>query len=234
MKSNRKRDCLEDLRARILTMAIAPGSDLDEIELAEAYGISRTPLREVLQRLAGEGYVDMLDNRGAKVASMDLPVMRTFFRSAPLIYCSIARLAAENRTTEQLDRLKDCQRRFASAVGGARADETALENHRFHRLIGEMAADPYLLAALNRMLVDHTRLGQMFYRPSSPAESLAIKQATQHHDAMIVAIEAAEGDVMVDLTLRHWDLSRDRLDRFVRPDPLPLDVVDLAERRNAI
>jgi DNA-binding GntR family transcriptional regulator len=234
MKSNRKRDCLEDLRARILTMAIAPGSDLDEIELAEAYGISRTPLREVLQRLAGEGYVDMLENRGAKVASMDLPVMRTFFRSAPLIYCSIARLAAESRTTEQLDRLKDCQRRFARAVGDARADEMALENHRFHRLIGEMAADPYLLAALNRMLVDHTRLGQMFYRPSSPAESLAIKQATQHHDAMIVAIEAAEGDVMVDLTLQHWDLSRDRLDRFVRPDPLPLDVVDLAERRNAI
>lgn len=234
MKINRKRECLEDLRARILTMAIAPGSDLDEIEMAEAYGISRTPLREVLQRLSGEGYVDMLENRGAKVASMDLLVLRTFFRSAPLIYCSIARLAAESRSNEQLDRLKDCQLRFARAVGDAHADAMALENHRFHRLIGEMAADPYLLAGLNRLLVDHTRLGQMFYRPSSPAESLAIKQATQHHDAMIVAIEAGEGDVMVDLTLRHWDLSRDRLDRFVRPDPLPLDLVDLAERRNAL
>ena len=191
MKQNRKLECLSELRTRILTMAIAPGAALDESALSEEFGVSRTPLREVLQRLAGEGCVTLADNRGAKVASMDLATMRTFFQTAPLIYSSIARLAAENRTTQQLDELKDAQHRFARAVAASQPGNMAMANHDFHQKIGEMAMNDYLAPALNRLLIDHTRLAQMFYRPAAPAESLAITKASQQHDAMIAAIEAA-------------------------------------------
>jgi hypothetical protein len=51
---------------------------------------------------------------------------------------------------------------------------------------------------------------------------------------MIAAIEGQEGALAIDLTLQHWDLSRDRMERFVRPDPLPVDVVSLKDHRNAI
>ena len=51
---------------------------------------------------------------------------------------------------------------------------------------------------------------------------------------MIAAIEAGEAAVAVDLTLQHWDLSRDRIERFVHPDPLPNDVINLSEKRNAV
>ena len=90
------------------------------------------------------------------------------------------------------------------------------------------------MSSLKRLLIDHTRLGQVFYRPSAPADAVAIRQASQQHDAMIAAIEAGEVGVVVDLTLQHWDLSRDRMERFVRPDPLPLDVISFAEKRNAL
>lgn len=234
MKQSRKQDCLADLRHRILTQDIAPGTDLDEAALAQLYDLSRTPLREVLQRLAGEGYVTLADNRGAKVASMDLAVMRTFFQTAPLVYSAIARLAAEHRTAEQLIELKAVQVRFAAAVAGSDAPTMALENHRFHELIGLMAANEYLMPSLRRLLIDHTRLGQMFYRPASPAETVAVRKASQQHDAMISALEAGEAGLMVSLTLEHWDLSRDRIERFVRPDPLPMDVVDFMEAKNAV
>lgn len=92
---NSKFRCAEDLRNRILSLDLAPGSDVDEMSLSKAYGISRTPLREILHRLAGDGYVQLTENRGAKVASMDLAVMRVFFQTAPLIYCTVARQAAE-------------------------------------------------------------------------------------------------------------------------------------------
>ncbi|MEM7268923.1 MAG: GntR family transcriptional regulator [Pseudomonadota bacterium] len=234
MNQSPKNTCLADLRDRILSMDVAPGSDLDETDLSDRYAISRTPLREVLHRLAGEGYVTLSANRGAKVASMDLNRMRTFFQTAPLIYSSVARLAAENRTSAQLRDLKDVQTEFAAAVGGADASAMALSNHRFHEIIGDMAHNPYLTASLKRLQIDHTRLGQVFYRPSAPAESLAIRKASQQHDAMIHAIEAREIDVVVDLTLQHWDLSRDRMERFVRPDPLPMEIVDFMEKKNAV
>lgn len=231
---DRKTECLEDLRARILTMGIEPGADLDESTLSETYGLSRTPLREILQRLAGEGFVQLSANRGASVSSMNFAVMRTFFQTAPLIYSSVARLAAENRTTVQLDALKAVQKEFAEAVGAARSTDMALANHRFHQQIGEMASNDYLTPSLRRLLIDHTRMSQVFYRPASPAESLAVRKACDQHDAMIAAIEAREPAVAVDLTLQHWDLSRDRIERFVRPDPLPLNVVDMKEKTLAL
>ncbi|NNK77477.1 MAG: GntR family transcriptional regulator, partial [Litoreibacter sp.] len=188
----------------------------------------------VLHRLAGEGYLRLEENRGAKVASMDLGVMRTFFQTAPLVYATIARLAAENRTTAQLNALKETQRQFRQATTAGKADEAALLNHRFHEQIGEMAHNPYLTPSLKRMLIDHTRLSQTFYRPASASERVLVTKATEQHDGMIVAIEAHESSIAVDLTLQHWDLSRDRLERFVRPDPLPIDVISLKEASRAV
>ena len=230
----RKSACLDDLRQRILTQAIAPGSDLDEATLCDRYAISRTPLREVLQRLAGDGYLTLAENRGAKVASMDLPTLRTFFQTAPMIYATTARLAAENRTPDQLDALKSIQSDFARATASGAGGEAAMLNHRFHARIGTMARNPYMEAALTRMLIDHTRLSQTFYRPASPGESVLVKRACEQHEAMIAAIEAQDTGLVIDLTLQHWDLSRDRMERFVRPDPLPLDVISLKDAANAV
>ena len=227
--------CLEDLRRRILSTELAPGLDLDEASLCDVYGMSRTPLREVLQRLQGEGYVEISENRGAKVASMDISVLRTFFQTAPLVYANIARLAAENRTPAQLDRLKSAQVCFAEATTQqADAHEAALANHRFHATIGEMAHNPYLGASLARLQIDHTRMSQTFYRPADPMEAQLVMKAVEQHDAMIAAIEGQEGALVIDLTLQHWDLSRDRMERFVQPDPLPVDGVALKDRRNAV
>lgn len=229
-----KQRCLDDLKARILSLDLAPGSDLDEATLTASYGISRTPLREVLHRLEGEGYIRITENRGAAVASMDLATIRTFFQTAPLVYATMSRLAAENRRTAQLDLLKDIQRDFAAATGAADAAAAALLNYRFHDQIGQMAANPYLKPSLDRMLIDHTRLSQTFYRPASPAESVLVRKASAQHDALIEAIEAREPARAVELTLQHWDLSRDRLERFVRPDPLPLNVIAIKDAPHAV
>ena len=196
--------------------------------------MSRTPLREVLQRLQGEGYVEMAQNRGAKVASMDISVLRTFFQTAPMVYANISRLACENWTAAQLDRLKEAQLGFARAAKASQAGDAALANHQFHALIGEMAHNPYLVASLARLQIDHTRMSQTFYRPAAPAETLLVLKAVEQHDALICAIEARESALAIDLTLQHWDLSRDRMERFVRPDPLPVDVISIKDRRNAV
>lgn len=234
MTKQNKSHCHASLRSRILSMDIAPGSALDEASLTEEYGISRTPLREILQRLAGDGYVRLEENRGAKVESMDLGTMRVFFQTAPLIYSSIARQAAENRTSRQVDQLKDIQVRFSKAALANDTGQSGLLNHSFHEVIGEMAQNPYLQASLKRMLVDHTRLSQTFFNPQSDADTTRVQRAIEQHDAMISAFEAREPSVAVDLTLQHWDLSRHQIEKYVQPDPLPLDVIAMKDRRDAI
>lgn len=224
-----KEDGYRDLKRRILSLELEPGSDLDETTLSAEFGLSRTPLREILQRLAGEGYVRIASNRGAKVASLDIAALRTFFQTAPMIYAAIARLAAQAAAPNQLDQLKATQRHFRKAIGAKDPAEAALANHAFHAEIGDMARNPYLSACLDRLLIDHTRLGRTFYQPSAPADGDLIARAADQHDAMIAAIEDRDADTAVDLTLQHWELSRDRIERFVRPDPLPLDTKELSD-----
>ncbi|MEM7596375.1 MAG: GntR family transcriptional regulator [Pseudomonadota bacterium] len=219
---------------RILRQDIAPGSDLDEATLCAEYGLSRTPMREIFQRLAGEGYLRLEQNRAPKVASMDLSVMRMFFQTAPLIYATVARLAAENRRSDELPALRDIQTTFRAAADAGDAEQAGLMNHRFHHQIGVMAHNPYLLPSLNRMLIDHTRLSQTFYRPASSADAARVRTACDHHDQMIDAIEARDPDTIVALTIEHWNLSRDRLEQFVSPDPLPIDVLTIKDRKHAV
>lgn len=234
MATDRKTDCLEDLRMRILTLDIAPGSDLDEAALCQRYGISRTPMREVFQRLSGDGYLRLEQNRGPKVASMDLGVMRMFFQTAPMIYANVARQAAENRRSDEMASLEAVQAEFRAAADSGDAGRAALLNHRFHLRIGEMSRNPYLLSSLKRMLIDHTRLSQTFYRPASEDEAERVRKAIAQHEAMIVAIAQREAAMAVDLTIEHWNLSRDRLERFVTPDPLPIDVLNMKDRKHAV
>ncbi len=165
---------------------------------------------------------------------MDLSTLRTFFQTAPLIYANIGRLAAENRTEAQLENLHSIQQDFTRAIKIGDAASAALYNHAFHAEIGQMAHNPYLVASLNRMLIDHTRLSQTFYRPTSAAETALITRAVDQHDAMITAIADQDATQIVDLTLQHWNLSRDRIERFVRPDPLPVDLTEMKGRTYAI
>ena len=234
MPGRSKEMCYEDLKLRILRMELEPGVVLEEASLAAQYALSRTPLREVLQRLAGQGYVALAGHRGAKVASMDIAVMRTFFQTAPMVYASISRLAAENRKPAQLDSLQSAQDMFAKCTQAGNAAAAALANYRFHEIIGDMAHNVYLTASLNRLLIDHTRLSQTFYRPKSQEDAALIGKASEQHEELIAAIDAQDAKHAAELTLQHWDLSRGRMERFVRPDPLPLEVALPKDKTNAV
>ena len=226
---SKKDACLSDLKSRVLALDLAPGVALDEVSLSEAYGLSRTPLREVLQRLAGEGYISLEANRGAVVSAMDIAAMRQFFQTAPIIYCAISRLAAENRTPAQLNALKAAQFEFMQAKSSLDAGGMALANHRLHEITGEMSANPYLLPAMGRLLIDHTRMSQRFYRGVAPQDGVRIVQAAHQHDQLIDAIERRSSEEAVEITLDHWALSRDEIERYVWPDPLPDDTARRAQ-----
>ena len=213
-----KAHCLTDLSDRILSLELAPGVELDETRLAANYGLSRTPLREVFRHLAGEGYLLLQPNRGARVSPLDFSALRVFFRSAPLVYAAIARMAAEYRTDAQMDGLRAAQAAYTAANDDV---AVALTNHRFHSVIAEMAANPYLAPSHGRLLIDHTRLSVGVTRPTKKKEKKAIKKSVQQHDALIAAIDARDPETAVAVTLEHWDLARSRFDTIMAGDPIP-------------
>jgi len=221
-----KKDRLyHDLKRQILTMELAPGSSLDETQLSEQYQISRTPLRDVFRRLAGEGYLEIVSNRGASVVSMDHNTLRSFFMSAPMVYAAIGRLAAENANAQQIVIMRDAQAEFRKAATEGDTEGLIYWNDQFHTLMGEMARNPYLMPSYERLLIDHARISQTFYSSRIQNFEDVLAEAAGHHDEMIACIESADADGMVALIKAHWALSHRQMEIFVRPDPLPVDEI---------
>ena len=229
MAKNKKAHAISDLKKRVLTIDLAPGAVLDEVLLSTEYGLSRTPMREVLQRLAGEGYINLETNRGASVSSMDISTMRAFFQTAPMVYAAISRLATEQANASQLSQLKKIQQHFTRAVSKAHAGDMAMYNHQFHEQIGVMAASPYLAPSLGRLLIDHTRMSHRFYRADDKSSHSKVVTACEQHDQLIEAIQSRQAARSVAITLQHWELSRNEIDKYVLPDPLPIDAEAVLE-----
>lgn len=217
VRSTAKSVAYDDLKRAILTLERQPGSALEESELCDKYGLSRTPLREVLQQLSGEGYATLQLNRGARVSDMTHYTLRDFFLAAPLIYSAILRLAAQNATAGQITDLKEAQEAFRSALTSGDVTERALTNDQFHRITGQMAGNCYLQASLDRLLIDHTRIAMTFFKPKSGAKEDRLELACQQHDEMIASIENGDEDRAAELALEHWALSRDQIELFVMP-----------------
>ena len=149
MTAKDRKAALEDwLRTAILTLELRPGADLDEAQICARFDLSRTPVREVFRALDGLGYVDLRENRGARVAELSHTTMRDFFLAAPMIYGAILRLAARNAGAGRLAALKDAQAAFREALRTGSAADRSLANNRFHEITGEMAGT-HLVAMLS-------------------------------------------------------------------------------------
>lgn len=220
---NGKSSLYEELKRAILTMELNPDEDLDEASLSERYGLSRTPVREIFRRLAGEGYIDIRENRGARVVPMNHSTLRNFFLVAPMVYSAIGRLAVQNFKPHQLADLKDTQERFRKASHDMDAFAMVLENNRFHEIFGEMSANVYLQPSLSRLLIDHARIGHTFFRPRSDDMKRRLHLAVDHHDAFIDALSAHNEDAVVDLVFEHWELSRENMEMFIAPQGMKSD-----------
>lgn len=225
-----KEKLYSDLKRAILTMDLQPGSDLEEIKLAEKYSLSRTPLREVFRQLAGEGYTTIHQNRSVRVAEMSHKTLRNFFLTAPMIYGAVLRLAAQNATGGQITALKAAQQAFQKALANGSTKDRALANNRFHAITGDMAHNAYLTPSFNRLLIDHARISMTFYDPHNRTMAEKSTIAADQHDAIIDSIETHNEDRAAELAIAHWRLSRDQMEAFVMPAGLQ---ADLGEPRKA-
>ncbi|MFZ0381273.1 MAG: GntR family transcriptional regulator, partial [Solirubrobacteraceae bacterium] len=101
------------IRERISSGSLPRGERVHQEDLAEELGVSRTPVREALRRLAAEGLVEMRTNRGARVADVDQIGMRESYEARTVIEPGAARLAAALRPAEPLARMRAAGERTA-------------------------------------------------------------------------------------------------------------------------
>lgn len=222
-RTDRKSILDEALRRRIVSMELVPGAVVDEVALAEEFGLSRPPVRELMRQLAAEGYLELEPNRPARVSAMSYQALRSFFLAAPLLYVATTQLAATNATAREIDGLKDIQADFRAAIAAGDVAMRVYHNDRFHLAIGRAAHNDYLLPSLRRLLIDHARLGMTFYRhPATEDMRQSLETAVIQHDQIIDAIERRDMDAAGEVVRAHLDLSRRRMADYATPEGLDI------------
>jgi DNA-binding GntR family transcriptional regulator len=134
----RVRDLLEEA---ILEGELKPGERLRAEALAQRYGTSRTPIREALVQLEGQGLVEIEPNRGAVVRTFDRDDVRDLYEVRALLEPAAAARAAQRISADDLDRLE-------ALCADASVDEQIVGNEAFHRIIVEAAGSPRLEVAM--------------------------------------------------------------------------------------
>jgi len=180
----------ELLRQRIFSRELAPGSWIDELKLAEEYGISRTPLREALKVLATEGLVTMKVRRGAYVTEVSERDLADVYHLLALLESDAAGVVATQATEAQLKELQSLHRELEKAV--ANRERFFEINEAFHmRLLeiadnrwrDQMVADLRKVMKLNR----HNSLLKSGRMQESLAEHRSIVEALAARDSMLAA-----------------------------------------------
>ncbi|MGE0330049.1 MAG: GntR family transcriptional regulator [Ramlibacter sp.] len=176
----------ELLRQRIFRRELEPGSWIDELKIAEEYGISRTPLREALKVLAAEGLVTMKVRRGAYVTEVNEKDLSDVYHLLSLLESDAAGVVATRASDAELQELQALHAELEAAV--ADREKFFAVNERFHmRLLeiadnrwrDQMVADLRKVMKLNRhnSLLKSGRIGE------SLAEHRAIMQALVQRDS---------------------------------------------------
>ncbi|GGE88280.1 GntR family transcriptional regulator [Stappia taiwanensis] len=190
------------LRDEILDLALAPGSPIDEIQLAERLSMSRTPIREALVRLAAEGLVTTLPNRSTVVANIDFLNLHTFFDAITLMYRVTTRLAALHHQPGDLVVIRARQAEFAKAVEDQDALAMIATNREFHAAIAAAARNPYYESLFLRLLDEGRRLLRLYY--SAFNDRLPQQYVIEHED-MITAIAERDVEKADKLASEHAD-----------------------------
>jgi DNA-binding GntR family transcriptional regulator len=136
----------------IVSMQLPPGAHLSEQDLSRRTGFGRTPVREALQRLEIEGFCTILPRRGILVAALDLNYQTEVWEMRMELEPAAARMAAERRTDEDVNRLRGILAEISDAVSGGH-DHFAATRAIDERLHLEIAAD-----SKNELLAQHLRI----------------------------------------------------------------------------
>ena len=193
----------EILRDDILNLVLPPGSPIDEIQLSERLSMSRTPIREALVRLAGEGLVTTLPNRSTVVSNIDFLNLHTFFDALTLMYRVTTRLAAEYRTEADLAQIRAVVARYDTMKPAdviTKLKPLATPGNAYFGSAGELVAHAYLDQGKN------AEAGALFAQIANDEKTPESLRSRARQMAGVLGVDAVKD---VDALLKEQGVSSD-------------------------
>jgi DNA-binding GntR family transcriptional regulator len=197
------------LKDQIVSGDLAPGSRLIELGIAADFGVSRTPVREALKRLAAENLVLADPSRGMIVHAPDASEIEDVFVVRQALDGLAARLAAHRITPSELSRLRVIVDTMREAIESGRREQIILANQRFHDVIYS-AAGNQALARVAGDLRDFVRR----FTTLPFASPDRVEHVLAEHEAVLAALEHHDPEAAQSASNAHLEAAREYLVRM--------------------
>lgn len=205
--ANLSDDVLDRLREAILQGLYVPGQRLVEADLVTDFTASRGPVREAIRRLAAEGVIELIPNRGAVVRKLSLKGLSDVFRMREALEGLAARLAAEQLAQPAK---RDAFAKAVAAIGLNQIENIDIHfgeaNKQLHQLIVDFADNDQLSITLRQLRLPLVRLQ---IRAAIDAEYRI--QSAREHDEVVAALLAADPDAAENAMRRHLNAAGKRI-----------------------
>ena len=198
MERKRSDIIADELEGLILDGSYADGARLDEVQLAERFRVSRTPVREALHRLTQSGLVEQVPRRGVFVRQPGPVELIEMFEVMAELEAVCARLASSRITERALDDMKALNARCLEAVRQGQSDEYYEMNEVFHRMLYRQSGNAFLEQECLRL---HRRLKPFRRLPLRVRGRLS--QSLAEHEQVVAALEAGEGGAAASAIRAH-------------------------------
>ncbi len=188
----------ERLRTLIIEGELAPGARLNERELSERLGVSRTPLREAFRMLAADGLLVQLPNRGAQVVSLSREDARHAFEVMAALEGLSGELAAARVSDDDIAELRTLQDEMEQAHARRDLPNYYRVNRAIHDRVNAIAGNPILTHTFRTL---NARLHALRFR--SNLVQAKWDKAVKEHREMVEALAARNGEKLRDLLVKH-------------------------------
>jgi len=180
---------LETIRESILKGTLKPGEKVAEPELAERFGISRTPIREAFRQLESEGYLTVIPRKGAVVTSLSERDVSEFYAIKSILEGYAARLAAKLLTDKDIERLELINERLAQLAREGDVKTFFRIHNEFHELFIKAAGNEKLQELIEQVGMKFNRL-----RMASLSLPGRMEISVAEHDRIIGAFKRKNGE----------------------------------------
>lgn len=212
LESTKADDIAVLIEEAIVSGELAPGTVLRQEQLSERFGVSRTPVREALRRLAALGLVSFVPNRGVRVRTLSHDELREAFLVRAELESLITAEAARRMTPEALEELDEAEKRFTRLTKELRSLEPGFDrrslatewmraNHAFHDVLYRVADMPYVESVAKA--ARRTFSGPAVWAPTDDELDRLYARNQDEHRAIRQALLAGSVDGAAQLAHEH-------------------------------
>ncbi|GEN85089.1 GntR family transcriptional regulator [Sporosarcina luteola] len=196
-RTTAKESALNQLQQWIIDGTLQPGEKLNDTELAEALGVSRTPIRESLQLLEVRGFVKMYPGKATQVTEVVKESINDLLPPLAALQALSAELAIPNLSEEVLKELEETNEKFAEAVHEENYSAALKIDEDFHQIIVNNASNPYIHTIVASLQI-HVR--RLFYHNSI----ILTEQSIEEHQDIIRYLKEGDAEKASSVMRENW------------------------------